>query len=88
MEDALERRESRSIASPSADLQAGGAVAGIDVHSVSPEVAIQVVLADLLEEPGRELVSWIQQRFPGRDLNKPDVIPPFRNGSQYFSIWR
>jgi hypothetical protein len=79
MEDALERRESRSIASPSADLQAGGAVAGIDVHSVSPEVAIQVVLADLLEEPGRELVSWIQERFPGRDLQ---FYGPVVNGAR------
>ena len=79
MEDALERRESRSIASPSADLQTGGAVPGTDVRSVSPEVAIQVVLADLLEEPGRELVPWIQERFPGRDLQ---FYGPVVNGAR------
>ena len=79
MEDALEQRDSRSIATQSAGLQGGGAVAGTDVHSVSPEVAIQVVLADLLEEPGRDLVPWIQERFPGRDVQ---FYAPVVNGAR------
>jgi hypothetical protein len=79
MEDALERRESRSMSSPSTGLRSGDALAGTDAHSVSPEVAIQVVLADLLEEPGRELVSWIQERFPGRDVQ---FYGPVVNGAR------
>jgi len=38
-----------------------------------------VVLADLLEEPGRELISWIQERFPGRDVQ---FYGPVVNGTR------
>jgi len=66
MEDALGGRERILYSSPSTGPHgAGKAVTPVETNS--PEVAIQVVLADLLEEPGRELVPWIQERFPGRD---------------------
>ena len=60
-------------------LPSGGALGGPDVQSASPEAAIQVVLADLLEEPGRELITWIQERFPGRDVQ---FYGPVVNGAR------
>jgi hypothetical protein len=63
----LEGLERTLYGSPSTRPHGAGATAETPVDTNSPEVAIQVVLADLLEEPGRELVPWIQERFPGRD---------------------
>jgi hypothetical protein len=60
-------------------LPSGGDLRGPDAQSASPEAAIQVVLADLLEEPGRELISWIQERFPGRDVQ---FYGPVVNGTR------
>lgn len=60
-------------------LPSGGDLRGPDVQSASPEAAIQVVLADLLEEPGRELITWIQERFPGRDVR---FYGPVVNGAR------
>lgn len=60
-------------------LPSGGDLRGADAQSASPEAAIQVVLADLLEEPGRELISWIQERFPGRDVQ---FYGPVVNGTR------
>ena len=68
MEDALDGRERPLYGSPGSGTYASGTTAGVTTNVDSPDVAIQIVLADLLEEPGRELVPWIQERFPGRDV--------------------
>jgi hypothetical protein len=68
MEDALDGRARALYFSPDSEAHGGGTTSGVRMNTDAPDVAIQIVLADLLEQPGRELVPWIQERFPGRDV--------------------
>ena len=38
-----------------------------NLHPSAPEDAVQFVLADLIDDPGRQILPWIQTRFPGRE---------------------
>jgi hypothetical protein len=63
-EDQLEGRD-KIVYSNALSAHSRGTPAATNADT--PDAAVQVVLADLLEEPGREVISWIQTRYPGRD---------------------
>jgi hypothetical protein len=65
-EDALEGRDKTVYRNASDAL---GRTAPISPTSMtdSPQTAVQIILADLLEDPGREVIPWIQTRYPHRE---------------------
>lgn len=63
----MEGRERNGYKSPAVEHSGGLATPGSPTDQELPAVAVQVVLADILEDPSRDLVAWVQKRFPNRN---------------------
>lgn len=62
----MEKRERNMYGSQALEHSGESATPGTATNQDLPAVAVQIVLADILEDPGRELVAWVQTRFPNR----------------------
>jgi hypothetical protein len=60
----LEKRERNVYGTQALEHAGRNAGPGSATNQKLPAVAVQIVLADILEDPGRELVAWVQTRFP------------------------